>query len=733
MLEKRSFEEALPLIQQRAEEGDRLTQVWLGLIHKAGAGTAIDPSASLRWLQLAAKAGSATARAWITRWEPARVPKAGWAEPISGKAEPLPKSIVKATPANGAPEIDWIKIKRANESAAKLGRAYAKYNLAVIALAAGDKVRHLTLLKEAADAGCAPAMADLAAQLESTLSDNSTPELLEEMSSLYARAAEAGHAESQWRLASTLLEPSPDNGLREHIIAADWIEKAAAQNHPKAMERLALMIIQGQGSLNPPERWRDILLKAAERARELFLKAAEQGQPDSFCHLALMLHSGQGGPRDAAQSVRYLEIADLAGSAVGQYYHGLALRQGWASAPDLQGALAAWERSASQNYVQAQRTLCELWLSGDGVPADLKKAIEYAEMAALNGDATMQSRLGLMLFNGEGRPADPAEGVTWLKRAAEKGEPGAIKLLAQAYVTGRGVGRDTTEAQSWVDRIPETRQRAGVLYELLSTADEQSDSERWLNMLLALSSDADEGTAKLAKAIVATNRIKSKWPAQKDVEGGLAALRALKGVTEARVALIALGLDPDSRLIPTEEAINLAEDLLANQEDAKPHLIATVIGMLLSSKNPTAVTAGITHYRERAKIDPQFTSLFRSMLLTEHDFGKSRRPLTTVVPQTSPDRNPSAANRPPAQRFSNGPIYPEIFHITATPGRAVVRFVVNEAGEVIEPAVVSATEPEFGEAALATIVQWRFWPARKNGRAVKSRVELPIDFSPAPK
>jgi outer membrane biosynthesis protein TonB len=50
---------------------------------------------------------------------------------------------------------------------------------------------------------------------------------------------------------------------------------------------------------------------------------------------------------------------------------------------------------------------------------------------------------------------------------------------------------------------------------------------------------------------------------------------------------------------------------------------------------------------------------------------------------------------------------------------------------VSDPKLVAASLPEFGEAAMAVIRQWRFLPTVKNGHPVPTRVEMPFNF-PAP-
>ena len=75
------------------------------------------------------------------------------------------------------------------------------------------------------------------------------------------------------------------------------------------------------------------------------------------------------------------------------------------------------------------------------------------------------------------------------------------------------------------------------------------------------------------------------------------------------------------------------------------------------------------------------------------------------------------------------PEFPKALRRKKIDGTATVSFTVDPRGRVGDPAVVSASQPEFGEAALAAIRQWRFLPGVKDGRPVESRAEMPFEFT----
>lgn len=72
--------------------------------------------------------------------------------------------------------------------------------------------------------------------------------------------------------------------------------------------------------------------------------------------------------------------------------------------------------------------------------------------------------------------------------------------------------------------------------------------------------------------------------------------------------------------------------------------------------------------------------------------------------------------------------FPAGLRFTGNTGEAMIRFVVRSDGAVAKVSVVSATHPAFGEAAAAAVEQWQFEPGRVDGRAVNTRMQVPIYF-----
>ncbi len=91
----------------------------------------------------------------------------------------------------------------------------------------------------------------------------------------------------------------------------------------------------------------------------------------------------------------------------------------------------------------------------------------------------------------------------------------------------------------------------------------------------------------------------------------------------------------------------------------------------------------------------------------------------------------SAQQAGPRPLLCPAPSYPEELRKSGVKGRAVVALRISPDGSVAEPAVESATDPAFGEAALSAVREWRFVPGVKEGRPVETRVAIPFGFDPS--
>ena len=91
---------------------------------------------------------------------------------------------------------------------------------------------------------------------------------------------------------------------------------------------------------------------------------------------------------------------------------------------------------------EAAMTLAKIYLVGQGVPRDARKARDYYEVASKSGYLPANSMLGAAYLSGLAGDKNPDQAVKYLKEAGEAGYAPALYQLGKAYYTGAGVAQD---------------------------------------------------------------------------------------------------------------------------------------------------------------------------------------------------------------------------------------------------------------------------------------------------
>jgi TonB family protein len=84
--------------------------------------------------------------------------------------------------------------------------------------------------------------------------------------------------------------------------------------------------------------------------------------------------------------------------------------------------------------------------------------------------------------------------------------------------------------------------------------------------------------------------------------------------------------------------------------------------------------------------------------------------------------------KPPVVVFRVPPEYPANFKGPAVSGEVIVEFIVGESGDVIDAVVVKSLTAQLDEITLAAVKQWKFRPAVREGKHVRSLMQVPIGF-----
>ncbi len=91
--------------------------------------------------------------------------------------------------------------------------------------------------------------------------------------------------------------------------------------------------------------------------------------------------------------------------------------------------------------------------------------------------------------------------------------------------------------------------------------------------------------------------------------------------------------------------------------------------------------------------------------------------------------DPSMLDQQPVPTFQPHPVYPYDMKKQGISGQVVVEFILNSEGNVQGAFAESSTQHEFEASAIQAVSKWRFKPGRRGGRAVNTRMQVPIVFS----
>lgn len=106
-------------------------------------------------------------------------------------------------------------------------------------------------------------------------------------------------------------------------------------------------------------------------------------------------------------------------------------------------------KAAEKGFAPSESALGILYLSGDGVPQDYEKSVEWFRKAAEQGDAHGANGMGHAYFMGQGIERDVRKAAGWFQKAAELGDPIAQANLGHILESGAGASINYVEAYKW--------------------------------------------------------------------------------------------------------------------------------------------------------------------------------------------------------------------------------------------------------------------------------------------
>ncbi len=162
---------------------------------------------------------------------------------------------------------------------------------------------------------------------------------------LLRQAAEAGHAQAQYRLG--IMYANAEGVQLDYASAAAWLRQAADQGLAPAQSILAWLYASGYG-----------VEQNDKEAGRWYRKAAQQGLPKDQYTLAAMYRWGRYGvERNRAEMIKW------------------------------------YERAASQGFAPAQYALGQMLAKGVDVPREAITAFQWLSLAIVNGSEPAQKAL----------------------------------------------------------------------------------------------------------------------------------------------------------------------------------------------------------------------------------------------------------------------------------------------------------------------------------------------------
>lgn len=93
-----------------------------------------------------------------------------------------------------------------------------------------------------------------------------------------------------------------------------------------------------------------------------------------------------------------------------------------------------------------------MYIGGDGVKQDFKKAFYWLQKSAKAGESRAQSLIGSMYYSGKGTKQDYQKALYWHKKAAEQGQASSMSELGMMYMMGEGVKQNDKQAVYWFEK-----------------------------------------------------------------------------------------------------------------------------------------------------------------------------------------------------------------------------------------------------------------------------------------
>ncbi|HEY8994782.1 MAG TPA: TonB family protein [Lacunisphaera sp.] len=177
------------------------------------------------------------------------------------------------------------------------------------------------------------------------------------------------------------------------------------------------------------------------------------------------------------------------------------------------------------------------------------------------------------------------------------------------------------------------------------------------------------------------------------------------------------------RPIPPVDPIEIPldpEDRPSGEAGGPPSPLPSIPDVPELPNDRTTFTVPVSRYDPA--INPVKTLVDHTGLVGGLGVGPGDLGATGIVGVTRLDRVPRAMVQP-------SPDYPTSLRHDGISGSVSVEFVVDTSGRVMRAEAIKWTHREFVEPAVRAVLRWRFEPGMLDGRKIRFRMVVPIEFS----
>jgi len=218
---------------------------------------------------------------------------------------------------------------------------------------------------------------------------------------------------------------------------------------------IALTVLLGLAFNAPVARaqYKDglVLVRQGKWAKAIkkFSELARNGHAQSQFSLGLIYHLGRGVPKNIKKAYGLYKASALQDHPPAVNNLGMMYLNGEYVAKNQDIAFKLFLR-ASADHAQAKDNLAQAYENGWGTDVDIDKAINFYELAGVQGYKLGYYHLAQVYEEGRGgTPVDMKKAIKWYKTAGEDSYARGYFRIGEIYEQGINLKRDLKEALRW--------------------------------------------------------------------------------------------------------------------------------------------------------------------------------------------------------------------------------------------------------------------------------------------